>query len=160
MNTSVRYLALLACLAWSILPSAVAAENPDGPSGGFDAELAAELGADDYGMRRYVLVMLYAGENTDQDPEAAMALQQGHMANIRRLADEGVLVLAGPFIEGGDLRGAFVFAVDSVEAARELTASDPAIEAGRLQAEFHPWYASAALMQLGEVHARIARKQP
>lgn len=42
----------------------------------------------------------------------------------------------------------------------ELAASDPAIEAGRLMAEYHPWYASAALMQLGKVHERIARESP
>lgn len=149
---------LLAMMPASVLAADEGASDDAGP--GFDAELAAELGADAYGMRRYVLVMLRAGDNTDQDAETAMELQRGHMANIRHLADEGVLVLAGPFIEGGDLRGVFVFAVDTVEEARELTASDPAIEAGRLKAEFHPWYASAALMQLGEVHARIARAQP
>lgn len=160
MNTSVRYLSLLACLAWSVLPSAVAAENPDDQSSGFDAELAAELGADDYGMRRYVLVMLTAGEADDLDAEAVREIQRGHLDNMRKLAEDGHLVVAGPFIEGGDRRGIFVFAVETVDQAKALTASDPAIQAGRLKAEYLPWYGSAALMRVSELHGRIARQQP
>lgn len=141
---------------------ALAQESDEAPSApaGFDAELAAELGADDYGMRRYVMVLLKSGDNRAHDPERVAELQRGHLDNMQRLAEEGVLVLAGPFLDGGDRRGIFVFAVDSVEEAKELTASDPAIEAGRLAAEYWPWYGSAALMKLGEVHERIARESP
>lgn len=147
-------------LLWAS-PSLAGDGAPDeSGSPAFDAELAAELGADDYGMRRYVMVMLKAGERRDQDAETVAELQRGHMANMRRLSESGHLVLAGPFIDGGERRGVFVFAVDSVEAAKELTASDPAIRAGRLEAEYWPWYGSAALMRLGELHERIAREQP
>jgi uncharacterized protein YciI len=129
-------------------------------SSSFDQELATELGADDYGMRRYVMVMLEAGDSAEQDPEVLAELQRGHMANMQRLAEEGLLVMAGPFIDGGERRGIFVFAVESVEQAKELTASDPAIQAGRLKADYWPWYGSAALMKLGEIHERIARQNP
>lgn len=144
------------------LPVALAeeADAPNAESPGFDAELAEELGADDYGMRRYVMVLLKSGERRDQSPEVAAELQRGHMANIRRLAEEGKLVMAGPFIDGGDRRGIFVFAVETVEAAKALTRSDPAIQAGRLAAEYWPWYGSAALMKLGDIHERIARESP
>ena len=79
---------------------------------------------------------------------------------MRRLAEEGLLVLGGPFLDGGDRRGIFVFAVDSVEAAEQLTATDPAIQSGRLKAEYWSWYGSAALMALVDVHERIARELP
>ncbi len=126
----------------------------------FDPALAAELGADRYGMRRYVLVLLRSGPNRARTAEETARVQQGHMANIQRLAAEGTLVLAGPFIDSGELRGLFVFAVDSIEAARALTASDPAIASGHLEADYLPWYGSAALPALGPLHQRITEQNP
>lgn len=133
--------------------------HPDGAAVS-DAELAESLGADDYGMRRYVLVLLRTGPEREHGADEAAELQRGHMANIRRLAEQGHLVLAGPFFDSGDLRGLFLFAVDSVDEARELTATDPALAAGRFKAEYYPWYGSAALMKVSEIHARIAREDP
>jgi uncharacterized protein len=126
----------------------------------YDEALAAELGADDYGMKTYVMALLKSGPNRDQDEETARQLQEGHMANIRRLADEGKLIMAGPFLGGGPLRGIFLFDVATVDEARELTLSDPAVQAGRLEMELIPWYGSAALMKMGEIHARISKMNP
>ena len=127
---------------------------------GYDSLLAAELGADDYGMRRYVMALLKAGPNRSQDSTRAAELQQAHMANIRRLAEEGKLILAGPFLGSGPLRGIYVFDVTTVEEARELTMTDPAIQAGRLEMELLPWYGSAALMKVNEISTRISREEP
>jgi len=49
------------------------------------------------------------------------------------------LIVAGPFGDEGTLRGIFVFRVSSIEEARLLTETDPAIKAGRLALELHPW---------------------
>ncbi|MCE9678427.1 YciI family protein [Shewanella sp. AS1] len=124
----------------------------------FDQALATELGADDYGMKQYVMAFLKRGPNRDQDAKEANALQAAHLANIGRLAKQGKLVLAGPFLDDGELRGIYIFNVTSVKEAEELTASDPAIQAGRLVMELHPWYGSAALMQVTSTHGRIAKK--
>ncbi len=137
-----------------------AAAQADVPPPGFDAALAAELGADDYGMRRYVVAFLKAGPNRDHGPDAIAALQRGHMEHMRRMADDGKLIMAGPFLDGGELRGIFVFAVETLEEAAALTAADPAVEAGRLAMELHPWYGSAALLKVGEIHKAIARTNP
>lgn len=123
---------------------------------GFDAELATKLGADKYGMRQYVMAFLKAGPNRERSQEEAAKLQKAHMDNIGRLAEEGKLSLAGPFMSRGDLRGIYVFNVKTIEEAEELTKTDPAIQAGSLVMELHPWYGSAALMQVNEVHNRIA----
>ncbi|MCR9173323.1 MAG: YciI family protein [bacterium] len=123
----------------------------------FDSLYAQELGADDYGMRSYVMAFLKAGPNRSQSPEEAKELQAAHMANIGRLADEGKLVLAGPFLDDGELRGIYIFAVESIEEAEALTATDPAIQAGSLVMELHPWYGSAAVMEVSEIHDKISK---
>ena len=66
----------------------------------FDAELATRYGADERGMRRYVLVVLKTGPTRMPDGEARKAMFAGHMANIGRLAKEGKLAVAGPFMPG------------------------------------------------------------
>lgn len=126
----------------------------------YDSTLAAELGADDYGMRRYVMAFLKAGPNRSENADEAARLQRAHLDNIARLAEEGSLVVAGPFLDDTEIRGIYIFAVDSVEEARLLTESDPAIQAGSLEMELHPWYGSAALMKLGEIHELISKESP
>lgn len=123
----------------------------------FDSIRAQKLGADDYGMKTYVMAFLKAGPNRDQSPEEAARLQQAHMTNIGRLAEEGVLVLAGPFYGDGELRGIYIFDVTTIEEAKTLTESDPAIQAEQLIMELHQWYGSAALMEVNEIHNNIAK---
>ena len=123
---------------------------------GFDSTLAKKLGADEYGMHQYVMAFLKAGPNRNQDSTQAVELQRAHRANINRMAKEGKLVLAGPFMDDGELRGIYIFDVKTIEEAKELTKTDPAIKAGRLVMEMHPWYGSAAVMQINEVHNKLS----
>ncbi len=124
----------------------------------FDSVLAAKYGADKYGMKRYVMAFLKRGPNRNQDPEEATRLQAAHMANIGRMAEEGSLVVAGPFLDDGEIRGIYIFNVSDTAEARKLTETDPAIQAGRLVMELKPWYGSAALMGVNEVHGKIAKE--
>lgn len=77
-------------------------------------------------------------EGDDKTPEV-QELQKAHIANINRLAATKKLVVAGPFGDDGDLRGIFVFRVDSLAEAQELCTTDPMIKIGRLLIELHPW---------------------
>jgi uncharacterized protein YciI len=127
----------------------------------YDAPLAQRLGADARGMRSYVLVILRSGPTRVPDGNTRDAMFAGHFANIQRLADAGKLVLAGPFDDAdGDWRGLFVFAVDSIDQARALVASDPVIRQGEMVAEYHRWYGSAAAMMLPEIHRTLTPPAP
>ncbi len=123
----------------------------------YNAELAKEMGADDYGMRKYVMAFLKTGPNRTNDKDKAAKLQAAHMANIGRLAKEGKLAIAGPFLDDGELRGIYIFNVETIEEAKKLTESDPAIKAGSLIMELHPWYGSAALGLVNKYQDKIAK---
>lgn len=125
----------------------------------YDAALAQKLKADDIGMKKYVMAFLKRGPNRAKDAEEAKKIQAGHMANINRMAQSGKLVVAGPFLDNGDLRGIYIFNVESVAEAEELTKTDPAIQAGTLAMELHPWYGSAAMQEVTPIHNRIAKKK-
>jgi len=125
----------------------------------YDAALAARLKADDNGMKTYVMAFLKAGPNRNRPPQEAQKLQAAHRANINRLAAEGKLVLAGPFADDGALRGIYIFDVATIAEAEALTKTDPAIQAGQLEMELHPWYGSAALMTIPDLHARIEKRK-
>jgi len=108
--------------------------------------LAAEVGPGGYQMTTYYVAFLYRGPRwTPQETAETKKIQEEHMANIRRMAASGKLVLAGPFTDDGELRGIFVFQGVSREEAEQMAANDPAVKAGRLRIELHPWYAAKGI---------------
>lgn len=148
----------LILLAFSLFPVFLFGQHAENEQIVKDTALARELGADEYGMKQYVMAFLKAGPNRSQSKEEAMELQKAHLDNIGRMAREGSLVLAGPFLDGGDVRGIYIFDVKTIEEAKALTETDPAIQAGRLVMELHPWYGSAALPKLSEIHEKLPTK--
>ncbi len=125
----------------------------------FDPELARSVGADENGMRRYVLVILKTGPTRVPDGPERDEMFKGHFANMGRLVAEGKLAVAGPFDGVDGWRGLFVFAVADIDEARRLTATDPVIVKGEMVAEYHVYYGSAALMLVKDGHERVAKKR-
>jgi len=123
----------------------------------FDSLKARQYGADQYGMKKYVMAYLKRGPNRNRDSAEASQLQMAHLKNITRMAEEGTLVLAGPFLDNDDVRGIYIFDVETVEEARILTETDPAIKAGSLIMELRPWYGSAALKEITEIHKTLEK---
>lgn len=124
----------------------------------FDAELAKKVGADDFGMKSYVLVVLKTGPNKIPAGKERDEMFKGHFANMQRLAAEGKLALAGPLDGVDGWRGLFIFAVADIEEAKKLTATDPVIIKGEMVAEYHKYYGSAALMLVNESQDKVAKK--
>ena len=125
----------------------------------YDEVLANKYGADQYGMKKYVIAFLKKGPNRNQDSITKIELQRAHLNNINKLAKEGKLVLAGPFFGNDDLRGIYIFNVPTIKEAQNLTNSDPAIKAGSLIMELKEWYGSAALMMINETHKKLAKTE-
>lgn len=161
MPFKIGFFSLAACIAGTIAMSAAA--EADGAaatpaSEHYDADLAQALGADDYGMRPYVLVVLKTGPVEITDEARRAEIFAGHFANMKRLAEAEKLVVAGPFIDGGDKRGLYIFNVTEIADAETLVMTDPAVEAGIFTAEFTKFYGSAALLTVGETHLKIQKK--
>jgi uncharacterized protein YciI len=128
----------------------------------YDAELAKHLGGNDNGMKGYIFVMLRTGpKDGDFKGKDREDLFAGHMANIGRMADMGKLIVAGPFDKNDrGYRGVFIFNVATVEEAQKLVETDPTIKAGILVADIVPWWATAALMAIPEIHPKIMKPKP
>ena len=127
--------------------------NPD-----YDSTLAQKLGADDYGMKSYVFVILKTGNNTTTDKAFVDSCFAGHMANINRLVNEGKLIVAGPFGKNNNAyRGIFILNVKNIEEAQELVQTDPAINSKLLDADLYNWYGSAALPEYLEAALKIGK---
>ncbi len=147
-------LAICAChLSYAQQPAAVEAALP-----GFDAELAKQLGADERGMKPYVLVILKTGPNKLPAGPERDEMFKGHFANMGRLAGEKKLTLAGPLDGVDGWRGLFVLAVADIEEAKALVATDPVIIKGEMVAQYHKYYGSAGLMLVNDIHKKVAKK--
>lgn len=132
----------------------------DAAAPAYDPTLAQSLGADEHGMRQYVLVILKTGPNRVPDGTERDEMFRGHFANIQRLAGEGKLAVAGPLDGVDGWRGLFMLAVPDVEQASRLVASDPVIIKGEMIAEYHLFYGSAALMLVPDAHPKVTKKTP
>jgi uncharacterized protein YciI len=124
----------------------------------YDSVLAKKLNADDYGMKHYVFVILKTGSNTSENKEAIDSAFSGHMKNIQRLADNNKLVVAGPFGKNNNnFRGLFILNTNSIDEAKSLLETDPAIKAKYLEPELYLWYGSAALQETLQIHEKIQK---
>jgi uncharacterized protein YciI len=156
MNRRTVSAAAWLAVAAACLPAAGVAQSAPA----YDAELARSVGADEFGMRSYVLVILKTGPRQMPAGPERNAMFKGHFDNINRLSKEGKLVLAGPLDGMDGWRGLYVFAVPDIESARKLTETDPVIVNGEMVAEYHKYYGTAALMMMRDLHAKIALKRP
>ncbi len=124
-------LCVLASCRSSALPSAANASTPDARA------------VRDTEMRSYWFVLLRRGPawTAESTPESEK-LSEGHLANIRAMAEAEKLVLAGPFLDqkGPDRpAGIFIFDVETEDEVRALLDNDPAIRARRFTPEILKW---------------------
>ncbi len=128
----------------------------------YDKTLADKLGGDDYGMKSYYLIILKTGPNTTTDRALINESFRGHMTNINRLVEEGILIVAGPMGENeNNYRGIFILNnLKSIEEAIELLQTDLAIKNGLLDYEIFTWYGSAAIPEYLPFSDKIWKLKP
>jgi uncharacterized protein len=127
----------------------------------YDSVLAKSLGADEYGMKQYFLVILKTGSNTTTDKHFKDSCFAGHFSNMGKMVEAKQLVVAGPFGKNGDqFRGLFILNAADMEAAQQLVQTDPAVNAQLLKADIYPWYGSAALPEYLKATDKVWKKQP
>lgn len=119
-------LCFIAFLLWVKAPAAITAVHP---------------ATDTPHMKQYWLVQLLRGTNRRQDSLTAEKIQAAHIANIERLHREGYIIMAGPMGYDKDWRGIFIMDAKDSATVATLVKSDPAVNAGRLRFEIHPWWA-------------------
>lgn len=99
---------------------------------------------------RYVFILKKGPAWTVQETPEIAALQESHLANYRRLAEMGKLVVTGPFLDAfatsGEVRGMGILRADSLEEAQELIRSDPMVKVNRLVFELHAWMVEKSIL--------------
>lgn len=125
----------------------------------YNQHLADSLGGDDHGMKQFILVILKTGTATVSDKAVRDSLFRGHMQNINRLAEAGKLIVAGPLKQNDkNYRGIFILDVKTVDEAKALLETDPAVKAKIFDSELFSWYGSAALPMYLRVHSQVEKK--
>lgn len=149
----------LTCAFCLLLLTGLHAQDQVEPT--YNQALADSLGADEYGMKSYMLVLLKTGPTRLDNQEEVNAHFRSHMTNIQQLAKEGKLIVAGP-VGKNDLayRGIFILnTTDTVEAAQWLS-GDGAVASGLLEPVYISWYGSAALPMYLPYSEEVAKKRP
>ena len=151
-------LAIMTIFAAAISANAqsTAVENPN-----YDAKLAAKLGADERGMKMYVLCILKTGPNDSKiKGKERDEIFKGHFANINKLAGEGKLAVAGPFEDNDkSYRGLYIFNVEKLADAQKLVELDPAVKAGIFVPDMTELYATAALVEITNIHKKFDEEE-
>ena len=133
-------------------------------SSSFDQKLADSLGADERGMKNYMLVILKTGPNDSKitDKTERAELFKWHFSNMTAMEKAGKLKMAGPFATKNSLgyRGIFLLAVKTEDEANKLLQNDPTIKSGVFEVEILPWYGSAAIPMHLKYHQKISKEAP
>ncbi len=127
----------------------------------YDPSLAKKFGADDYGMKSYIMVILKTGSNKRTDKAFRDSCFAGHMKNINHLVSIGKMVIAGPFDKNDkSYRGIFILNAVTFAEVDSLLKADPTIREKIFDAEYFNWYGSAALPAYLEASDKIWKAKP
>src|SRR5215469_8475740 len=100
-------------------------------------------------LQEFQLILLRRpGAAPEYDEQTSARIQREHVGFYASMRQAGHVVTNGPVRDQPDerLRGIAIFAAASVDRARELANTDPAVRAGRLQVEVMTWGCPAGTM--------------
>ena len=114
------------------------------------------------------MAILKRGPNWESTKaEDRNSILQQHLKNVLSLLDSGKAVIAGPFGDKSDVAGLFIFRTASADEARSWVDADPAVKAGLITSEMHPWFsedifkkATTAPLNMETVYFGFLKKGP
>ena len=156
---SARHLAACFLIALTACSATTTSERPASSASSEGADVQLEVRR--LPKQDFVFAFLTAGPQEGQLGQQEMGqAMAGHFANMKRLGEEGLLLLAGPLWEprsDPDHRGLFVFDVSVPADALALAQTDPSIQAGVLEVSCHPFRSATDLRRLPDlIRARNA----
>jgi uncharacterized protein YciI len=102
------------------------------------------------GMEQYTLVLMNSGEKWNPSAPGFMDVLKQHAAFFKDMAQRGDIAIAAPFpfSDSGDIRSVAIYRVGTEQTAK-LTQDDPAVKAGLLATEIHPWITGRGVLAAG-----------
>ena len=91
-------------------------------------------------MQQYFIAFLKRGKNRSQGEKEAAKIQEQHQAHLGKMYELGYADISGPMGDDGHIRGITIYNVPTLKIADSLANADPAVKAGRLEIELHPWW--------------------
>lgn len=122
------------CFSFSL-----SAQYEDINSEGFKV-FSYQEGETTYTMKQYVICFLIEGPNRDHPTAEADVIQAAHLAHLEDLAKRNKICMVGPMGDDDNIKGVIIFNTPTIEEAKALAKADPAVKAGRLLVEVHPWW--------------------
>ena len=102
-------------------------------------------------LTKYFVAFLYKGPKfaaaPADSPERKLNHEQ-HIAYIDEMQTAGKLLIYGPILDGGELRGMYVFKAASLEEAREWASQEPSVKIGMIEMKVYPWLGPSSLAAL------------
>jgi uncharacterized protein YciI len=99
-------------------------------------------------LTKYFVAFLYKGPKfaaaAADSPERKLNHEQ-HVAYIEEMRAAGKLVTFGPILDGGDLRGMYIFKAGSLEEARAWADREPSVKIGMIEMRVYAWLGPASL---------------
>jgi uncharacterized protein len=109
-------------------------------------------------LQEFQLILLCRADRAPSyDDETLERIQRGHLAFYTAMREAGHVVTNGPVRDQPDeaLRGIAIFATESLDRARELASTDPAVQAGRLGVQAMSWLCPPGTMVTGGIPVSV-----
>jgi len=93
-------------------------------------------------------------------------IHEQHLGNVISLLNSGKAIIAGPFDDNSDIAGIFILRAPSTDDAKAWVESDPAVKAGLMTPEIHPWWSQDIFrkanmpLQMNTVYLGFLKKGP
>jgi len=116
---------------------------------------------------QFQMAIMKKGPKWDSTSQQELnSIKQQHLSNVVSLLDSGKAIIAGPFGDNTDIVGIFILRAPSADDAKAWVESDPAVKAGLMVPEIHPWWSQDIFrkanmpLQMNTVYLGFLKKGP